>query len=148
MTLRLLVLLAPLRLFSAQNAFPFSACRKNQMYYLFIFLYFRKVKVVLTLDSRAMENIFVGRQKSKSGGESVRITYIYIHTRLLFPPQRGFSGTIMLAEIDHNTVNYVPYSLRTVSGFFNFPRIINKGCETGPPVYRCNYKGSTFSSVI
>ena len=76
-----------------------TKCLSFQMYYLFIFLYFRKVKVVLTLDSRAMENIFVGRQKSKRGGESVRITYIYIHTRLLFPPQRGFSGTIMLATL-------------------------------------------------
>ena len=40
---------------------------------------------------------------------------------------------------DHNTGNYVPYSLRTVSGFFNVPLselFTNKGCETGPTVYR------------
>ena len=38
---------------------------------------------------------------------------------------------------DHNTGNHVPYSLRTVSGFFNVPQrvITNKGCEMGP-VYR------------
>ena len=64
---------------------------------------------------------------------------------------------------DHNTGDYVPYSYQIVSGFFNVPYylISNKGHETGPPVYspyprrleslpicRCNYKGSTFSSVI
>ncbi len=58
---------------------------------------------------------------------------------------------------DHNTGSFVPYSLRIVCGFFNVP------CDkkTGPTVYRlfprgleclticrCNYKGSTFSSVI
>ena len=32
---------------------------------------------------------------------------------------------------DHNTGNYVPYSLRTVSGFFNVPQLFNKDCETG-----------------
>ena len=43
---------------------------------------------------------------------------------------------------DHNTGNYVPYSTtpppRTVSGFFNVPQrvVTNKGCETGPTVYR------------
>ena len=40
----------------------------------------------------------------------------------------------------HNTWNFMPYSLRTVCGFFNVPRWNFK--------HRCNYKGSTFSSVI
>ena len=40
-------------------------------------------------------------------------------------------------KIDHRTGNYVPYSFRTARGFFNVPQMIrNKGCETGPTVYR------------
>ena len=56
----------------------------------------------------------------------------------------------------------MPYSLRIVSGFFNVPQLfVNRCCETGPlassPYPRrlkslticwCNYKGSTFYSVI
>ena len=57
--------------------------------------------------------------------------YITLHT-LLFPPQRGFSGTIDHAsrEIDHNTGNYVPYSLRTTSPTLyvglRFPRVVKR----------------------
>ena len=41
-------------------------------------------------------------------------------------------------RLDHNTGDYVPYSYRTVSGFFNVPYylISNKDYETGPPVSR------------
>ena len=62
---------------------------------------------------------------------------------------------------DHNTGNSMSYSLRIVCGFFNFPQLFFKDCETGPPAYSpyprrleslnicwCNYKGSTFYSVI
>ena len=58
---------------------------------------------------------------------------------------------------DHNTGNLMP-SLRIVYGFFNVPQLFK---ETGPPAYSpyprrlesliicwCDYKGSTFSSVI
>ena len=63
----------------------------------------------------------------------------------------------------HNTGNFTPYSFRIVFGFFNIPHIIKHGryCETGLTVYSsyprrleslttcwCNYKGSTFYSVI
>ena len=44
-----------------------------------------------------------------------------------------------LNQIDHHTGDYVqvPYSFRTVCGFFNVPQIIsNKYCETGSTVYR------------
>ena len=63
-------------------------------------------------------------------------------------------------KTDHNTGNYMPYSLRQVCGFFYVP-LDYEYCETGPTVYRpyprrleslticgCNYKGSAFSSVI
>ena len=63
--------------------------------------------------------------------------------------------------IDHHTWDYVPYSLRTVWGFFHVPQYKCKGCETVPTAYclyprrleslticRCHYKGSTFSSFI
>ena len=56
---------------------------------------------------------------------------------------------------------HVPYSFRQVRGFFNVPCLTLKMQETGPTVFRpyprrigclticrCNYKGSTFSSVI
>ena len=114
----------------------------------------------------------------------------YTIVRLLVSPQWGFSGliyntlwgtlarllvtqfTINFMEVkdapvqirlDHNSRDYVPYSSRIGSGFFNVPYylISNKSYEMGPPVYspyprrpeslticRCNYKGSTFSSVI
>ena len=65
---------------------------------------------------------------------------------------------------NHNTGNFTPYSLGIVCGFFNVPHWNFKHgryCETGPTVYSpyqrilesltlcwCNYKGSTFSSVI
>ena len=114
---------------------------------------------------------------------------------LLVSPTRGFSGLILQyfcgglkpdcllcslqlifmevkdapvqLRLDHNTGDYVPYSYRTVSGFFNVPYylISNKGTYmrrdlrfTVPFPRRlesltvcrctCNYKGSTFSSVI
>ena len=62
---------------------------------------------------------------------------------------------------DHNTGNCVPYSCEQCVGSLTSHKvIINKGCETGPTIYRpyprrlerlticrCHYKGSTFSSV-
>ena len=63
---------------------------------------------------------------------------------------------------DHNAGNYVPYSCeQCVGSLMSHKVIMNKGCETGPTIYRpyprrldslticrCHYKGSTFSSVI
>ena len=46
-----------------------------------------------------------------------------LHTYILncFLPKGLFRNNHASREIDHNTGNYVPYSLRTVSGFFNVP---------------------------
>ena len=63
---------------------------------------------------------------------------------------------------DHNTRNYVPHSCEQCVGSLTTSHkvIMNKGCETGPTIYRpyprrldsltiCryHYKGSTFSSI-
>ena len=38
---------------------------------------------------------------------------------------------------DHNTGNYVPYSCEQCVGSLTFHKVImNKGCETGPTIYR------------
>jgi len=80
-------------------------------------------------------------------------------------PMRGISPSLYsLTKDRHNTGNFMPYSFWIVCGFFNVPHeLINmKGiCETGPTVFNpyprrfeslticwCNYKGSTFYSVI
>ena len=37
-------------------------------------------------------------------------------------------------EMYYHNWNYIPFSFRTVCGFFNVPQIIrNKCCEKGPP---------------
>jgi len=76
--------------------------------------------------------------------------------------QVEFTGAPRTEQVmpDHNTGNLMPYSLRIMCGFFNVSQLF-KGCETGPPAYSpyprrleslticwCDYKGSTFYSVI
>ena len=66
-------------------------------------------------------------------------------------------------EDSHNTGNFMPYSSRIVCGFFNVPwncehsRVVRRGLRfivliqedlKVLTICRCNYKGSTFSSVI
>ena len=48
--------------------------------------------------------------------------HTYIHTYFIISSPKGlFRNNHDSREIDHNTGNYIPYSLRTVSGFFNVP---------------------------
>ena len=80
-------------------------------------------------------------------------------------PMQGISPLLYpLTKGSHDTGNFTPYSFRIVCGFFTVPHeLINMEgiCETGPMVYSpylrrleslticwCNYKGSTFYSVI
>ena len=57
---------------------------------------------------------------------------------------------------DHNTGNFMPYSLRLVCGFFNVPqlfKVVRRDLRLIVLIREnlkvwCNYKGSTFSSVI
>ena len=66
-------------------------------------------------------------------------------------------------EDSHNTGNFMPYSFRIMCGFFNVPqnceqsRVVRRGLRfivviredlKVLTICRCNYKGSTFSSVI
>ena len=82
---------------------------------------------------------------------------------IFFMQQVEFTGAPRTEWVmpDHNTGNFMPYSLRIVRGFFNVPQLFFKDCETGPPAYShyprrleslticwCNYKGNTFYSVI
>ena len=74
----------------------------------------------------------------------------------------GATEEIRDRRIDHLAVDNVPYTFRTVCGFFDVPFIIgNNFCQTGATVdrpyprrlesltiCRCRYKGSSFSSVI
>ena len=92
------------------------------------------------------------------------VAYMASYTTSLFrnitPSQPHFARE----KDSHNTVNFTPYSFRIVCGFFNVLRWNFKHgryCEMGPTVYspyprrlesltmyKCNCKGSTFSSVI
>ena len=88
--------------------------------------------------------------------------YIYrTYHRSLMAVYNSFSS-IWMWKSDHNTGNYVPYSCEQCVGSLTSHKVImNKGCETGPTIYRpytrrldsltiCRYyyKGSTISSVI
>jgi len=88
-------------------------------------------------------------------------TAYYVVLQLILGTERWPVEIIIWS--DHKTVDHVHYCYRIVSGFFNVPchLISNRGHETGPSVYssyprsleslticRCNYQGSTFSSVI
>ena len=49
---------------------------------------------------------------------------------------------------DHNTGNYVPYSYKQCVGSLTSHRVImNKGCETGPTIYR-PYPRRPFADII
>ena len=52
-----------------------------------------------------------------------------------FTSNEGMSNDECESEIDHYTGHYMPYSLRRVCGFFNFPQIFfitcARACETG-----------------
>ena len=53
-------------------------------------------------------------------------------------------------KTDHKTGNYMPYSLRQVCGFFFVPQDYRPYPRRLDVITRdrCNYKGSTFSSII
>ena len=57
-------------------------------------------------------------------------------------------------EGSHNTGNFMPYSFRIVCGFSNVPRncehsrVVRRGLRFIVSICRCNYKCSTFSSVL
>lgn len=56
-------------------------------------------------------------------------------TRLLGTPRQATFGKER-ERPDHNTENFVPFSLRIVYGFFQVPPLFaNQGCETGPLAY-------------
>ena len=71
--------------------------------------------------------------------------------------------TFLKGRPDHNTVSSMPYFLQIVWGFFYFPqnwehsRVVRRGLRfivliredlKVLTICKCNYKGSTFSSVI
>ena len=97
-----------------------------------------------------------------------RVSGICLSVFYLF--EQVFFGSYLLmwtcytfTEDSHNTGNFMPYSFRIVCRFFNVPRncehsrVVRRGLQfivlireelKVLTICRCNYKGSTFSSVI
>ena len=108
----------------------------------------------------------IGRQHVKCASGSryrsiLDLTHPPTHSLTHSPTQSKYECE-RIRRPDHNTGNYVPYACEQCVGSLTSNKVImNKGCETGPTIYRpyprrldsltiCryHYKGSTFSSVI
>ena len=112
-------------------------------------------------------NSFVNNNNSKTPLtiSTITVTRVDLKVWRLLSERSQINGKIN--NNNNNTFIYIALFLfltnSALQDIYNLTshRIINKGCETGPPVYRpyprrleslticrCNYKGSTFSSVI
>ena len=116
--------------------------------------FFLKNTIFFVNHSLEMAGNFVALpfSKKKIGMLSSKavLSFSYYKTLSVCIVRPGFEPSTYMKE----QVSHVPFSLRTVCGYFNVPRI--KCCEKEPTasslfprtVRRCHYKGNALSSVI